>query len=1300
VPESEVAGEVAQETLDTKAKDESSPAIHVPEPAQEVLAAKATEREREREVSLAFTSDRTGEGAAAGSKDTVEEDEEDHSCAEEEAQEEEVEGGDATVRGSIKKLSRFLQRGAQNVLDPSERKRNVIVLGLTGSGKSTLINSMAGCKMRQIDQREADEKALPTDTIVVHGRAFSKIGNTYGKSETSLVQAVPLESDGDTILWDAPGFEDSHGAVQNIANAVNLQRLLEVSSRSDSPGPSILLVLDAPSLDAGRGGQVKKTIELLSELFGGQQHNGKAAIQKNLSGIVFVLTKTQRVNASLNTMKIWVIKLAGEAGVNLEECHDKIVSYNPMCRNDSDKEKLRSLLAAASPIGRGQRFRTTLNAGDEKMLRQIFEECTSSIKECMSKADGEGVRRDWELLEALQVVDHEEVAKCVGEVRTMVAGLAQEWRTTVRVLHTNLSAEGRKEVKRMLDLLKSHLDFVREVGQVDLQRELEDLHEEVKSMEATHQGHENGGLRERFSRLQKALRDVLINIADADLRERFSLPQKVLRDALINRADADIGRESVLSMQAAAACAEEGLAPFASYSDLAHCKADLGRKRKDDAAQDVEIALTAKESAEKMSKYTYKAIWGKCNHQIFKDDAARAVEDAARAVEHALAAQKSAVEVSEYTYTATWGKCNHQFCRKEKRDHFGTAHRCFDPQRVATATAAFMQSQAMLMQRKSELAELQAEPKAKAEAEAKDKRQMSGTRVRVSGLVKSPQWNEQEGTVPSELANGRVCVKLDAGKEHSFEWHSLVIVLGNDSASHGTATAAYSEESKFGQQLAISKVQEGRDVLTFIDQTEEKAKERRHFVFGDQHSIVDLVKDQRTTVDREFRGIVREWKINSDVRERVRLLEKHINNATDSNFIKILQHNIAAKNVRDLVDLGFSKMATEVMDVDSLVQESAALLSDRKNLLCATGQVESVVNEFLGSLKQQAIQKQIAWTKRADELVNQITKILHEEQYERDATTLVEALDGLLHYDASKCLKVKEQIKMKIDKYQSKGELDKLFDRQNFHEIARRNRTVKKLKQKLALHLELDDKIVHDNSQQLINFLIDEAHNEIERVPDDPQYLDFTSLRKLTACLPIIREAFGGEAESFHTKLREVVTATLEKNVQRVKKEVESIGRARMTASSQCFIAKMLVKGYSIATELSMQSGFQDRINVVLASGLDDEGLYVIGASLSTMSKGGDVTKTAAEIAQTIIDHFPQFKDFNTQLFNSKAQSVRCVHTACLVLLLYAYQSTINSTSLSLSLVAASSLITWSICVAQLRRCSQGADEQTAKPQN
>jgi hypothetical protein len=67
------------------------------------------------------------------------------------------------------------------------------------------------------------------------------------------------------ILWDAPGFEDSSGPEQNIANAVNLQRLLKDSSHTGT-GLAVLVVLDAPSLEGGRGGLIKRTLNMLSQV--------------------------------------------------------------------------------------------------------------------------------------------------------------------------------------------------------------------------------------------------------------------------------------------------------------------------------------------------------------------------------------------------------------------------------------------------------------------------------------------------------------------------------------------------------------------------------------------------------------------------------------------------------------------------------------------------------------------------------------------------------------------------------------------------------------------------------------------------------------------------------------------------------------------------------------------------------------------------------------------------------------------------------------------------------------------------
>lgn len=160
-------------------------------------------------------------------------------------------------------------------------------------------------------------------------------------------------------------------------------------------------------------------------------------------------------------------------------------------------------------------------------------------------------------------------------------------------------------------------------------------------------------------------------------------------------------------------------------------------------------------------------------------------------------------------------------------------------------------------------------------------------------------------------------------------------------------------------------------------------------------------------------------------------------------------------------------------------------------------------------------------------------------------------------------------------------------------------------------------------------------------------------MRKLTAILTTVREAFGEEADEMKEDLMKRGQDKLMQIVELAKDEVKSTSRAMMTAETQEHISRMMVKGYSIATELSMQSFFKSRIKDVLGKGLSDEGLYIVGKSLECMAggtllrekglKGGD---EAAETARAIIEEFPEFKNVNTRLFNKKAQGVRYVGLA------------------------------------------------------
>jgi hypothetical protein len=112
----------------------------------------------------------------------------------------------AGKRDRISRILRYIEDGAGNNTH-SQHKRHVIVLGLTGSGKSTTINFLAGCKLRRVTEEEADRFELSRDALVVASggerggrKEATKIGNRYGKSQTEVLQAVAVDENDDNAV--------------------------------------------------------------------------------------------------------------------------------------------------------------------------------------------------------------------------------------------------------------------------------------------------------------------------------------------------------------------------------------------------------------------------------------------------------------------------------------------------------------------------------------------------------------------------------------------------------------------------------------------------------------------------------------------------------------------------------------------------------------------------------------------------------------------------------------------------------------------------------------------------------------------------------------------------------------------------------------------------------------------------------------------------------------------------------------------------------------------------------------------
>jgi hypothetical protein len=236
------------------------------------------------------------------------------------------------------------------------------------------------------------------------------------------------------------------------------------------------------------------------------------------------------------------------------------------------------------------------------------------------------------------------------------------------------------------------------------------------------------------------------------------------------------------------------------------------------------------------------------------------------------------------------------------------------------------------------------------------------------------------------------------------------------------------------------------------------------------------------------------------------------------------------------------------------------------------------------------------------------------------------------------CTEKLTDIKTNVDKLHDQGDLITLVAAGNYNEIAKRYRTMTTLKKELKEHdLQLDEMPLNKFATSTLKSLYADAESEINRDPAQPGYLESKSLRKLTAIWPTLLTAFPGTVGISQTDIKNLATTKFIQIVDRVKQEVIAMGREMMTRGSEELIARMLVKGQAIATELHCLDNFQKGIQEALETSLNDQGRYIIGTSLESMThRGGD----AAEYAQTIIDTFWAFKNFNIQLFNKKASVV------------------------------------------------------------
>jgi len=150
----------------------------------------------------------------------------------------------------LKEISALVTEGNDRINHVAEN--GILLLGKTGSGKSTLAHVLAGRKLQSIFDDEIGEFIIDTlqpikgikiihDKAIVEQSGSSEIRIGHSPlSETTIPNKITIGHNSafettipnkckvqDTLVWDCPGFKDTAGIAQEIANGFYIKKLFQ-----------------------------------------------------------------------------------------------------------------------------------------------------------------------------------------------------------------------------------------------------------------------------------------------------------------------------------------------------------------------------------------------------------------------------------------------------------------------------------------------------------------------------------------------------------------------------------------------------------------------------------------------------------------------------------------------------------------------------------------------------------------------------------------------------------------------------------------------------------------------------------------------------------------------------------------------------------------------------------------------------------------------------------------------------------------------------------------------------------------
>ena len=358
----------------------------------------------------------------------------------------------------------------------------VVVIGNTGTGKSSFVNYLSRCQMIAVSSKSLGVINLNKNVVVVKGveqggplDELVAIGHT--KDSTTF---IPQTVKGTRTFCDLPGFLDKRGPEIKIGNAVNISEIFKVAN-----SVKVVLLVNYNTLLADRARGLDETIRLVSALFGTKENiiRYKDSIRMGISQIP---RKQDGEKESLEDLQHHLTHppLYNKVEQHLiESLAQNLFIYDLLDEPDtlsfypvSDRETLFRELDALQPISGAQEiFKTGLSFEDALFLQEICDGILAHILSLTSHQEIEAYREQaayYQKLQSLEIIDSPYMIKLLEKARNEIVN---EFSGAIRNVHQlcdNTQVDNSPKIEAWLHYLQQGISFFDEKirARIDLQQ--------------------------------------------------------------------------------------------------------------------------------------------------------------------------------------------------------------------------------------------------------------------------------------------------------------------------------------------------------------------------------------------------------------------------------------------------------------------------------------------------------------------------------------------------------------------------------------------------------------------------------------------------------------------------------------------------------------------------------------------------------------------------------------------------------------------------------------------------------------